>query len=73
MDREVAILLIVLAAIGLLSLLAIFRRQRLEGQATANESTFAVSTEGEKRCPKCGMGNLVTSGKCVSCGEALRG
>ncbi len=37
------------------------------------ESPFAVSTEGEKVCPKCGMGNLWTESRCISCGGALKG
>jgi hypothetical protein len=37
------------------------------------ESPFATSTEGEKVCPKCGMGNLWTDRHCVSCGTALKG
>jgi hypothetical protein len=48
--------------------LAILRRYRVP-----KESPFAVSTEGEKRCPSCGMGNLVSDGRCVSCGADLPG
>ena len=55
------------AIAGILASLSILRRDRVEP-----ESPFAVSTEGEKRCPKCGMGNLWTDDRCVSCGAHLR-
>jgi hypothetical protein len=64
-----AVALIVAAAIGLAAVILIARRQRLD--ATPPESPFAVSTEGETRCPKCGMGNLVTDDRCVACGSPL--
>lgn len=74
MDRDLAILLVVVAAtIGLLATLAILRRERREAEAGATESPFAASTEGEKRCPKCGMGSLWTDATCISCGARLPG
>jgi hypothetical protein len=65
--------LIILAAglagvAGIFALLAMLRRERVP-----KESRFAVSTEGEKRCPKCGMGNLVSDARCISCGADLPG
>ncbi len=42
-------------------------------EATPPESPFATSTEGMKVCPRCGMGNLWTDRKCISCGAALKG
>jgi len=63
--------LLVAAGIGILSTLAILVRQRSEERAEAAESPFAASTEGETRCPKCGMGNLWTDVSCVSCGARL--
>jgi hypothetical protein len=72
MDHELGILLVVIAAIGMLAMLIIVRRQRLAA-AGPTESRFAVSTEGEKRCLKCGLGNLVTSGTCAGCGTRLPG
>lgn len=65
--------LIILAAglagiAGIFALLAMLRRGRVP-----EESQFAVSTEGEKRCPKCGMGNLVADARCISCGADLPG
>jgi hypothetical protein len=35
------------------------------------EGHSAVATEGMKRCPYCGMGNLVTDATCASCGKRL--
>jgi hypothetical protein len=73
MDQSLALLAMTLAAaIGILATLGILRRQRA---ATAGppESPFAASTEGEKRCPKCGMGNLWTDNRCITCGAKLPG
>jgi hypothetical protein len=53
---------------GIFALLAMLRRDRVP-----EESPFAVSTEGEKRCPSCGMGNQVVDARCVSCGADLPG
>lgn len=65
--------LIILAAglagvAGILASLALLRRTRVP-----KESPFGVSTEGEKRCPNCGMGNLVSDARCISCGADLPG
>jgi hypothetical protein len=49
------------------------RRQRIEATEGTTENEFATSTEGEKRCPKCGMGNLWTSRNCISCKARLPG
>jgi hypothetical protein len=64
--------LVLAAAIGVLAILVIIRRQRREAQPEP-ESPYAASTEGEKRCPKCGMGNLWTDRNCISCGARLPG
>jgi len=73
MDQTTQLLLLILAAtVGILATLVILRRQRREA-APAPDSPFAVSTEGEKRCPKCGMGNLWTDRNCISCGGRLPG
>ncbi|MBF8289597.1 MAG: hypothetical protein HW391_565 [Chloroflexi bacterium] len=53
---------------GLLASLSILRRGRGK-----KENPFAVSTEGETRCPNCGMGNMWTDGRCISCGADLPG
>lgn len=73
MDQTTALALVLAAAIGILATLIILRRQRREAEAARGESPFAVSTEGEKRCPECGMGNLWTDQKCISCGAHLQG
>ncbi len=66
---ELMILAAGLAGIaGIFALLAMLRRDRV-----TKESPFAVSTEGEKRCPNCGMGNQVVDARCVSCGADLPG
>ncbi len=56
------------ALAGLMASLSIVRRWR-----RPPESPFAASTEGETRCPKCGMGNMWTDARCVSCGADLPG
>lgn len=60
------------AALGITATLAILRRER-RALEPPHESPFAASTEGEKRCPKCGMGNLWTDNRCISCGAKLPG
>jgi hypothetical protein len=74
MDQTTQLLaLIVAAVIGLLAILLILRRQRRQAEEAARENPYAVSTEGMKRCPTCGFGNLVTDSKCASCGKPLPG
>jgi hypothetical protein len=65
--------LIVAAGIGMIATLLILRRERHEGEDRTMEQQFAVSTEGEKICPKCRMGNMWTDRTCVACGNPLRG
>jgi hypothetical protein len=73
-DQTTQVFLLI-AAVGVLALawVTILRRQRLEREASTRENPFAVSTEGEKRCPSCGMGNLWTSRNCISCKARLPG
>jgi hypothetical protein len=74
MDQTTQLLLLIVAAlVGVVAALLIMRRQRMEQADATRESPYATSTEGEKRCPKCGMGNLWTSAKCISCGSRLPG
>jgi hypothetical protein len=73
MNDFVGTALVLAAAIGMLATLLILRRERHEGEARTTESQFAASTEGEKICPKCRMGNLWTDRTCVACGNPLRG
>ena len=74
MDQTTQILLLI-ALVGVLALavVTILRRQRLEREAITRESPFGTSTEGEKRCPNCGMGNLWTDRNCISCKARLPG
>ena len=64
----VAALLVLAAAIAMIR-----RRQRMARELATRENPFAVSTEGEKRCPNCGMGNLWTDRNCISCKARLPG
>ena len=65
--------LIAAAAIGIVATLGILRRQRHDDEEAIRESPYATSTEGMKRCPKCGAANLVTDRTCNSCGKRLPG
>ncbi|MBA2373854.1 MAG: hypothetical protein H0V74_06590 [Chloroflexi bacterium] len=72
MDQQSQLIaLIVSAAIGVLATYLIIRRDRKRSEDDSRESRFAVSTEGMKRCPSCGMGNLVTDATCSSCHRKL--
>ncbi|HEU4572214.1 MAG TPA: hypothetical protein VFR93_05965 [Candidatus Limnocylindrales bacterium] len=73
MDHSLLFPLVVAGMAGLLAALALLTRDRHVASTPDGESPFAVSTEGEKRCPSCGMGNLWTDRTCVSCGRALQG
>ncbi|TAL12022.1 MAG: hypothetical protein EPO00_02450 [Chloroflexota bacterium] len=68
MDQPTLIVFAVAAVIGLLASLVILRRRD-----QPDESPFATSTEGMKRCPNCGMANIVTDTTCASCGQTLPG
>jgi hypothetical protein len=73
MDQAQALLaMILVACVGIVATLAILRRQRRALEPPI-ESPFATSTEGEKLCPHCGMGNLSTGDRCISCGATLPG
>ncbi len=73
MENLTAAALVAAAALGVFSTLVILRRQRKEREAVVEESPFAASTEGQKRCPRCGMGNMASDARCVSCGAPLPG
>ena len=68
-------LLLLIASIAVLavSVVLIRRRQRMDRQFRTQDSPYAVSTEGEKRCPNCGMFNLWTDRNCISCKRRLPG
>ena len=73
MDQYTLLLLVGVAAVGLAAVLLILRREQHERDDATREDRFGVSTEGEKVCPKCGMGNLWTERRCISCGSGLKG
>ncbi len=73
MDQPTILALIGAAAIGIAAVVLILRRQRKDEEAATRENPYATSTEGEKRCPSCGMFNLWTDARCVSCGAKLPG
>ncbi|MFL5727488.1 MAG: hypothetical protein ACJ765_00450 [Chloroflexota bacterium] len=65
--------LAIAVGVVVLALLLIINRQRRERDDATRESPFGTSTEGEKRCPRCGMGNLWTDKTCIACKAPLRG
>jgi len=74
MEQIYLLLLALLVFVALAAAMIIRERMRREAPgATEPESPFAVSTEGMKTCPKCGMGNLWTDRTCMACGQALKG
>jgi hypothetical protein len=64
---------IVAAAIGIVAVLLILRRERHATEEAKRESPFAASSEGMKRCPSCGTANLVTDSVCSNCRKRLPG
>ncbi len=74
MDQRTQLLILVVAAVvGLVAMLLIIRRQRVDREAATRESPFATSSEGQKRCPNCGAYNAWTDRNCVSCDRRLPG
>lgn len=74
MDQQTQLLALVIAVVVVLfAIVLILNRQRRDREEATQESPFATSTEGAKRCPKCGMGNLWTDSTCISCGAHLKG
>jgi hypothetical protein len=65
--------LLAAAAVGLVAVILIMRRQRHDVEDAMRESPFAASSEGMKRCPHCGAANLVTDATCSNCGRRLPG
>jgi hypothetical protein len=74
LDQTTELLLVIgVAVIGILAAIGILERNRRSANAATRESPFAASTEGMKRCPSCGTGNLVTDSNCSNCGKRLPG
>jgi hypothetical protein len=74
MDQTTQLLLLIAATgIGIAAMLIMLRRQRVDRDRLTRENPYATSTEGEKRCPNCGMFNSWTSRNCISCKRRLPG
>jgi hypothetical protein len=74
MDQTAQLLLLIAAAgVGIIATLIMLRRQRVDREEVGRETPYATSTEGEKRCPNCGMYNVSTSRNCISCKRRLPG
>jgi hypothetical protein len=74
MDQTTQLLLVLaFAVVGILAVVRILGRDRRSASDVAHDSPFATSTEGMKRCPYCGTGNLVTDSNCSNCGKRLPG
>ena len=71
-QTQLLVVLTIVTAVAILALLVHLRRLRRDG-APVPENRYAASTEGEKRCPRCGMGNLWTDRNCISCKARLPG
>ena len=74
MDQTTQLLLLIAATcIGIAAMLIMLRRQRVDRDRLTRDYPYATSTEGEKRCPNCGMFNSWTSRNCISCKRRLPG
>lgn len=74
MDQATQLLILIVAAfIGLVAMLLIIRRQRVDRESETRENPYATSSEGQKRCPNCGAYNAWTDRNCVNCGRKLPG
>ena len=74
MDQTTQLLLLIAAAaVGIVAMLVILRRQRIERDSETRENQYATSSEGQKRCPSCGAYNSWTDRNCVSCQRKLPG
>lgn len=73
MDQTYLLMLAIALVVTVGALCAMLLRPRKPATPEGSDSTFAVSTEGMKICPKCGMGNLWTDRSCMSCRAPLKG
>ena len=74
MDQTTQLLILIAATgIGIVATLIMLRRQRVDRDRLTRDNPYATSTEGEKRCPNCGMFNSWTSRNCISCKRRLPG
>ena len=74
MDQTYLLLLVIAVVVAVAAVFVVrANARRAEAPDVGAESPFAVSTEGMKTCPQCGMGNLWTERNCSACGTALKG
>ena len=74
MDQTTQLLLLIAAAaVGIVATLTMLRRQRHDREEESRENPYAVSSEGQKRCPSCGAYNAWTERNCVNCHRKLPG
>ncbi len=66
------LLLVVVAAVGLLAVLVILRGERTRAAEGPENRIIAASTEGATICPKCAGDNLWSDATCIHCGAKLR-
>jgi hypothetical protein len=73
MSYELQVFLLLTAAlVALFAALFVMMKEHRQA-AAAGAPDLAVSTEGQKLCPECGMGNLWMDRNCISCGKRLPG
>jgi hypothetical protein len=73
MDQSYLFVLAIAVLAALAALGSMLSRPRRPVTPDGSDSPFAVSTEGMKVCPKCGMGNMWTDRSCMACRAPLRG
>ncbi len=67
------LMLVIVAAVGLLAVLVILRDERRRAAAEGpDRHIIAASTEGATICPKCAGDNIWSDATCVHCGAKLR-
>lgn len=73
MSYEMQVFLLLTAAlVAFFAALFVMLKEHRQA-AAAGVVDLAVSTEGQKLCPHCGMGNLWMDRNCISCGKRLPG
>jgi hypothetical protein len=73
MAYEIQVFLVLAAAtVALFAAIAVLMKEHRAAVA-AGAPDLAVSSEGQRICPQCGMGNLWMDRNCISCGKRLPG
>ena len=73
MAYEVQVFLVLVAAtVALFAAVAVLMKEHRQA-AAAGPVDLAASTEGQRVCPHCGMGNLWMDRNCIRCGKRLPG